>query len=363
MPLASARGGAEIALMRFLEGVPAGRRGTIFLCYLEDGPLVEWTRAQAYSAVVIPAARLRQPDRWAGCVLGIRRWLRGQQIEVVLSWMVKAHLYAGVAGRSLGIRTLWWQHGIPVRRGLDRAASWIPAHRILACSMAAAAAQRLITGGGTEVCPVYPPVDLALAKQAAAGGPYRAQLGLPSRKLIVGMIARLESWKGVHVFLSAAAQLRRIRTDLFFVVVGGEHPFDPGYAASLQAQLRDEGLQEDVLLCGHQVNPLEWLHSMDIVVSASFGEPFGMVVIEAQALGKPVIATRSGGPAEIITDGVDGILLEAGNAAELVATVLKLAGDATLRQRLGAAARLRAEAFGIPRFVAQVLQTSEEAGP
>ena len=89
---------------------------------------------------------------------------------------------------------------------------------------------------------------------------------------------------------------------------------------------------------------------MDVIVHASDREPFGIVIVEAMALGKPVIAGDAAGPTEIITDGVDGFLSPYGDAAALGCALRRLLDDPALAQRLGAAARLRAQDFSTQNY-------------
>ena len=84
---------------------------------------------------------------------------------------------------------------------------------------------------------------------------------------------------------------------------------------------------------------------MDVIVHASDHEPFGIVIVEAMALGKPVIAGDAAGPTEIITDGVHGLLTPYGDAGALACALLRLLGDPVGAQRLGEAARRRAQDF------------------
>jgi glycosyltransferase involved in cell wall biosynthesis len=94
---------------------------------------------------------------------------------------------------------------------------------------------------------------------------------------------------------------------------------------------------------------------MDIVVHASHDEPFGIVVIEAMALGKPVIAGSQGGPREIVTDGVDGLLVRYGDPVALGAALGRCLDDPDFAVALGTAARQRAAAFSAPRYARDVV--------
>jgi glycosyltransferase involved in cell wall biosynthesis len=360
MPLAQQRGGAEWALRRFLDGMPAERREAVFVCFLEPGPMVEWSREEGFPTVVIDAGRLRQPLRWAGSVRELRRWLVANRIDVVLSWMAKAHLYAGLAAQLARIPAVWWQHGLPANGGVDLLATLIPARRILACSNAVAAAQRRIWSQRAQLTTIYPPVDLRRVRATPPQRAARGRVGLPADRIVIGIAARLQRWKGVHVLLEAAALLVPRFEHLLFVVVGGTHEHEHDYAAHVQTRAAELGLERHVLFAGHRDNALDWLAAMDIVVSASLAEPFGMVIVEAMALGKPVVATKVAGPLEILTDGVDGVLVEPGNADELALALATLIEAPDTRTRLGAAARARVERYDVPRFVAEVTESLRE---
>ena len=77
-------------------------------------------------------------------------------------------------------------------------------------------------------------------------------------------------------------------------------------------------------MAGKQTNVPDWMMAMDIVIHASDREPFGIVIVEAMALGKPVIASIPGGPEEIVTDGEDGLLVRSGDAGALAAAMRRL---------------------------------------
>ena len=360
MPLAEQRGGAELALVHFLAGVDRNQRKDIFVCYLQDGPLAEWTAAEGFPTTVVRAGRLREPWVALRCIRSLACWLKQNRIRVVVSWMSKAHLYVGPAAVLIGVPAIWWQHGVPRNGGLDLAVTLLPARRVLTCSRAAARAQQRIFGQRAELRTIYPPVDLERLSTTGSTDENRARLGLPPDKIIVGIVARLQRWKGVHIFLEAAHELLNGASDLFFVVVGGPHPLEPDYAARLEHRSRELRLTDRVLFSGYQANAAQWMAAMDVIVNASFGEPFGMVIIEAMALGKAVVATRLNGPTEIISDGVDGLLVTPGNIEELVGAIRRLVDDPQLRAALGRAGRERAEAYAVPRFVLEVTHSLQE---
>ena len=87
------------------------------------------------------------------------------------------------------------------------------------------------------------------------------------------------------------------------------------------------GVGEDVVFAGLQRDIPRWMSAMDVVAHPAYGEPFGIAVVEAMALGKPVVASDSGGPVEIIEAGVSGVLFKTGDPSALADAVNRLFGD------------------------------------
>jgi glycosyltransferase involved in cell wall biosynthesis len=356
MPLGQQRGGAELSLLHFLNGIDVAQRHRIRLCFLEDGPLAVQARAMGYASIVVVAGRLRQLWLYARTLRAVYRWIRDERLHVVLSWLAKAHLYAAPAARFARVPAAWWQHGLPTRHGIDQIATLLPAQRILACSVAAARAQSALWGNRLAPVVIHPPVDLIAGDSAEPDAPDRAALQLPVDAPVVGIVARLQRWKGIHLLIEAAAQLRDRHPALRLLVVGGPHAQEADYPQVLRQQCAKLGMQDRVVFLGQRHDVAACMAQMDVVVNASDDEPFGMVIVEAMAQGRAVVAPRAAGPLEIITHGVDGLLFEPRNVTALADALHLLLRDAALRTALGRAARNRAQQFGVPRFTALVAE-------
>jgi glycosyltransferase involved in cell wall biosynthesis len=111
-----------------------------------------------------------------------------------------------------------------------------------------------------------------------------------------------------------------------------------------------------VTFAGFQRNIPEWMQAMDVVVHASDHEPFGIVIIEAMALAKPVVAGDAGGPQEIITDGVNGLLAPFGDHRALARQVLKYLDEPAFARDVGQAARRRALDFTPAKYAERFLE-------
>lgn len=303
--------------------------------FFEDGPMVPWVAEKSIPVTVIEAGRLRNPLHYLKTVRRLTRLMREHRSEIVLSWMTKAHLYAGVAARIIGIPAVWWQHGIPQGDWLDRWASRVPAAWVGCSSEAVARAQVNFTSEDCRV--VYPGLNFTDFNIELLPDPQvvREELGIPADVMVIGTVARLQRWKGVHVFLQAAAKLMKQNPALSVVVVGGAHFSEPDYPAMLRSLVQDLGIGDRTIFTGHRQDVPRLMNAFDIFVHSSISpEPFGIVITEAMALGKPVIAVRSGGPAEILEDGISGLLVSPNDVDSLCEALSRLIQSDSLRNRL-----------------------------
>jgi glycosyltransferase involved in cell wall biosynthesis len=120
------------------------------------------------------------------------------------------------------------------------------------------------------------------------------------------------------------------------------------------------GVTDAVTFAGFQQDVPRWMQAMDVIVHASDREPFGIVVVEAMSLGKPVIAGSEGGPAEIMIDGEHGLLTPFGDAAALARAITRFLGDAALAERCGAAAARRAKEYSAQAYAERLTDVVRE---
>jgi glycosyltransferase involved in cell wall biosynthesis len=180
-----------------------------------------------------------------------------------------------------------------------------------------------------------------------------------SGPLVVGLVANLTSWKKHDLFLDVARRLAP-RTSLEFHIFG--HLPSDSKLDRLRDRLGRDGLSNRVRLRGFVPDPVRIMSEVDIVVHPSDHESFGRLLVEAMAAGVPVVGVRGGGAAEIVDDGVTGLLAPPDDAAALADCVERLAADAELRVALGEAGRRRArEKYSLARCVGQTADVYREA--
>lgn len=180
---------------------------------------------------------------------------------------------------------------------------------------------------------------------------------------LVGLPGRIKlGRKGQEVFIRAARLLRDRYPDARFLLIGSPFPGNESHLAEATNLIKDLGLQDRVVYTGDVADIKNALRALDVAVLASATpEPFGGVVVEAMACGKPVVGTRLGGTTEQIVDGVTGILVEPNDAAQMAEAIDRLLADAALRRKMGDAGRQRfLEHFEFEAFYVKMLAVYRE---
>jgi len=156
-----------------------------------------------------------------------------------------------------------------------------------------------------------------------------AGLELPTGAFVFGTVSVLRSWKGHLYLLEALKYLLEEGLDAVLVIVG-EGPYRP----VIEEKVQWLGLTEQVCLVGHQEWIPDWLALMDAFVLASYAhEGVPQALLQALAMGKPVVATRTGGIPEVIVTGETGVLAPPRESQALAQAMLRLARDASLREK------------------------------
>ena len=353
MPMATQRGGGELMLWQLLEHADSSMVEWVVV-FFEKGPLVAEVEELGVTTYVVETGRLRQLHRFVRAVASIRDLIHKEDPDLVFSWSGKPHLYAAPAAAGTGVPTAWYQLGCPQGRHLswmDRLVTLLPTSCVFVLSQFGEEGQQhLWPSRPTRL--VYPSADRDRFDPTSMPSPRttRAQLDLPLDGPLIGIVGRLQHWKGIHVFVEAMAQVHESHPEAYGVVVGGKHDLEPDYPEVVQRLIEKHRLEDRILTVGYQKDIPHWMQAMDIIVHASDHEPFGIVIIEALALGKPVIAGAEGGPAEIISHGHDGLLVPFGDAGQLADAIRHLLDDSVHADRIAEKGQLRAADFSHSRY-------------
>jgi len=270
--------------------------------------------------------------------LRLRRWAKARKIALIhqnngfdlgallLSYMMRVPLVAYQRGdewNSLLVRTL--------------------APRVTRYIANSAVTKRNLISIGVRpglVTVIYPPLDLSIFDVKRQSKLTRSGFGVPASSQCFGIVGLLHPWKGQDVFLRAAKRVLEKVPDAYAFVVGGAPAEARDYEKALHGLAADLGIADRLVFTGFRPDVSDILKLLDVVAHASVQpEPFGRVIVEAMAMGRPVVAADAGGPIEIIDDGRTGFLVPPSDDEALAARITALLQDPALATRVGEAGR------------------------
>lgn len=364
-------GGSDVSLAHIVERLDRGRFEAI-VALPSQGPLVARLEQAGARVIVVPRMKkLTSRKGKAGlaafaanfplAVAALASLIRRERVDIVHTNTIH-NLYGWAAARMTGRSHVWhvreivWQNA-PLRR-LERALALQFSARVIVTSDAVG---RLFARDGVLPSHVVKiPNGVETARFAPGHSDVvRRDFGIPPGVPLVGAAARMDVWKGLEDFIDAAARVHRARPDVRFILAGGPIEGLEPYETALRARARASGLDGVLHFAGWRYGPdtmPAFYQALDMFVLPSReAEPFGLVVLEAMASGRPVIATAHGGPLEIVADGETGLLIEPRNPDALANAIVNLADDPARAAAMGRAGRDRAVSrYGIDRTLQQL---------
>ncbi len=286
----------------------------------------------------------------------LARLVRKSNIEIVHAHMARDYPLAAYAvRRNPAARLILTRHVLFPLNRLHRL-TFSKASRIIAVSQAVASqlrADRVAPPGKISV--VLNGIHarrFALAREQFNRDEFLRRWKLPEKSLLVGTVGELTPLKGQQEFLRAAAQISKQIAGCNFIIAGIDHSPDGKNEAQIERLIDELNLRE-------QVHRVKWLDdlaqlycALDVFVSASHTESFGLAIVEAMASGTAVVATETDGAREIIRPGETGLLTAIGNPNELASSIQSLLNDEAARLRLAEAAQKDVAArFAVERMV------------
>jgi glycosyltransferase involved in cell wall biosynthesis len=354
----AAQSGAEIAMLNLVRNLDC-RKVTPVVVFGADGPVAEQMRPFAETHVLplpiavgsakkdsLSIASLFQVRATLGGVAYIwklAQFIRRNDIDLVHTKSLKADLIGGIAARLSRCPVIWHVRDridddyLPraVARTMRLLSRWVPQFVIansgatlrsldsapLDNSVASSSNHR----GQSTVVHDGTPWPFPATRSAARDGLFR-----------IGLIGRISPWKGQHIFLRAAAQVHQKFPNARFFIVGGALFGEAEYERKVRTLTESLGISSVVTFTGFRKDVQNAIADMDLIVHASVtGEPFGQVIIEGMAAGKPVIATDGGGVPEIVEDGKTGMLIPMGDVQAMAEAISRLLKDTTLAEDMG----------------------------
>jgi glycosyltransferase involved in cell wall biosynthesis len=313
-------GGSQTHLTQVLRLLDRERFAPILYCLTGEGPLLETVRAVDIPVIDGGVHHGFKGGRGLAAVVPLARFLREQRTDVVHNYLLRANAIGSIAARLARVPVvLCSKRGCHERRGLElalaRVGNWL-ADRI---TVNAEAVREFVHAN--ERCPkekmvVIPSgVDTDRFRPLTGDG-FKARLGLPQDRRVIGVVTRMRVRKGVEEFIRAVGRVRQAHPDVHAVIVG-EVDLDD----SLQALVSSLGLQNHLSLLGRRSDMPDVYAAFDVFVLSSHDEGMSNAILEAMAMEKAVVATDVGGTGEVVRHGHTGLLVPPKDPEALAAAI------------------------------------------
>lgn len=207
-----------------------------------------------------------------------------------------------------------------------------------------------------KITVVYHAIDLCEFNVNCDVKALKDEFAIVNGQPLFGIFGRIINWKGTKEFVNAASLVFKKVPQARAFVVGDVSDGDEGYLDDVKRLAKKIGISDKIVFTGYREDVAGLMKLMNVIVLASITpEPFGMVVIEAMAMGKPVVATMAGGPLDSVVDGETGYLFPIKNNEQMARAILRLLENPRLAGEMGRKGRKRVEKiFCKERYANQV---------
>lgn len=365
--------GAERVLLSTVQRLQSDQRRFTLVCP-EQGTLASEAERLGVNVFLVPAleARFTANPLKAVCYLAsilkttsfLRRTLLRLSPDLIHANSVRAGIVATLATIGTRLKVLWHVHDILPRHPFSTATKLVAClssrTSLVACSQAAAqpfSHSKLHSAG--KSCVVHNGVDIQrLVPDDNVRNSTRRSLGFDPNHCVFGIVGQICSRKGQLGLVKAFHQVLRSVPNARLVIVGSPmFKHDHEYFSALRTEITRLELEDRVQLVGHRSDVPALMQSLDVFVLNSLVEPFSLVLLEAMALGKQVVATDSGGASEVISHGRNGLLIPTNDLESLVHALIQTGTDPALRAACGREARLHISAkFRTEKYARELLE-------
>lgn len=349
-------GGSQTHLMQVLRLLDRSRFEPVLYCLTGKGALLDATRALGVPIHTPAAAASFKGFGLMGRVAALARALRHDRIDIVHNYLLRANLVGSISARLARVPVvLCSKRGCHLRRGFELLGARIGNALADGVMVNADAVRDFVHGN--ERCPrekmaVIPSGVDTDRFQPLHPAQFKARLGLPEDRLIVGVVTRMRVRKGVEEFIRAIGEVREARPEVHGVIVG-EVSLDD----AMQDLVRSLRLESHLSLLGRRSDMPEVFSAFDVFVLSSHDEGMSNAILEAMAMEKPVVATDVGGTGEVVRHGHSGLLVPPKDPHALAVAVSEVLAQPARAHEMGRLGRrIVEEGFSAHAMVRQMEQ-------
>jgi glycosyltransferase involved in cell wall biosynthesis len=371
-------GGGEIALINLLQNLNRDRYEPVVALFA-DGPFAAMLRESGIETHLMPlpvsVVNMRKESLHGWRVLlragdlfrilfhagRLARFIRVGQFDLVHTNSLKSDIIGGLAGRMCGRTVLWHVRDRIHPDYLPRPA--VSAFRTACCLLA----DYVVTNSHATLELLRPTYGDVLGSGAAreqmrvihdgvVGNAFVELKRSDASFVAIGLVGRISPFKGQHIFIRAAATVLYRYPNCRFRIIGAALFDEADYERDVRRLVQELKLENAVEFTGFRSDVVNAIAELDLLVHASVtGEPFGQVIVEGMAAGKPVIATNGGGVPEIVENGITGLLVPMGDADALADAICRLVSDPQAAIEMGIRGRERvAQHFRIEHTATEI---------
>ena len=351
-PSSSGHGTHVVSLVKSLKN---DRYRITVVCPSSNVLTIERLRRAGVTVVPLPISKLRN----VRALLRLVRLLKREKVHIIHIHGQEAGIWGRIAAWIAGVPVVvYTPQTVDIRQKRFQGLYYL-IERLLASvtdmliSVNEGDRLRLISEGiisPQKITTIYNGIEVRDFPVGVDIGTTKRNLGIESERPVVAQIGRLSEQKGPLFLLEAAAQISQVRPDVTFLMVG-EGPL----RAQIEAQAKELGLSNNLLLPGWRSDVPAIMSCVDVVVLPSLWEGLPYVVLEAMASAKPVVATAVNGCRELVRHGQTGLLVPPADSRALAEAVLTLLNDKETAVQMGEHARQLVEkSFSLDRMVGRV---------
>lgn len=359
-------GGAETQIATLLKSLAQRNDMRVCAIVLNDLRLAQELREAGIEIKVVPETTKSFP----AIVRESALFLRGRRTQIIHSHRYKENLLAMLLGYRYPVRLVRTQHGQPEPYtgfsglkqrfvyAIDRQIARYAADRVISVS---SDLTRYLQShvANSKIAVVHNGISLDLVRSSFSKAEAKQSLFIRTDAPVVGIATRLTAIKRLDLFVASAICVVKAIPTARFVVAGSG-----AQESILRELIRQADLEHQILLLGHRADIHDVMQAMDLMLLTSDHEGLPMAMLEAMALGVPIVSRKVGGIPEVIQDGVNGRLVDTDSPDELANVCTSLLLDEKLRAQLGAnARRVVEENYSAERNAAEVVRLYRALGP